>query len=49
MVDLKWIIKHFDSCLVVEDRGGDTGWQHVHQDRKPQPVCASVHQPARSD
>lgn len=36
-------------ALVVEDRGGDTSWQHSHQDREPKPVCASVHQSPRGD
>lgn len=36
-------------ALVVEDRRGDTSWQHSHQDREPKPVCASVHQSPRGD
>lgn len=35
--------------LVAQDRGGDSSWQHIHQDREPKPVCATFHQPSGGD
>lgn len=34
---------------VAENGGDEPSRQHSHQDRKSKPVCASFHQPSRSD